>query len=80
MGPGNKQAVLISDKMDFILKLTRGKDGHFTLTKETANQEVITKHICTNLWDTQFHFFVVVVLLFQDRVSLCSLGCPGTHL
>jgi hypothetical protein len=24
-----------------------------------------------------FFFFVVVV--FQDRVSLCSLGCPGTH-
>ena len=31
--------------------------------------------------------FVVVVILglfcfvsvFQDRVSLCSLGCPGTH-
>jgi hypothetical protein len=24
-----------------------------------------------------FFFFVVVV--FQDRVSLCSPGCPGTH-
>jgi hypothetical protein len=24
-----------------------------------------------------FCFFVVVV--FLDRVSLCSLGCPGTH-
>jgi hypothetical protein len=23
--------------------------------------------------------FVVVVFVFQDRVSLCSLGCPGTH-
>jgi len=25
------------------------------------------------------HLFVVVFLFFQDRVSLCSLGCPGTH-
>jgi hypothetical protein len=24
-------------------------------------------------------FFVVVVLFFRDRVSLCSTGCPGTH-
>ena len=22
---------------------------------------------------------VVVVVVFQDRVSLCSPGCPGTH-
>jgi hypothetical protein len=24
-------------------------------------------------------FVVVLVLVFQDRVSLCSPGCPGTH-
>jgi hypothetical protein len=24
--------------------------------------------------------FFVFLFLFQDRVSLCSLGCPGTHL
>jgi hypothetical protein len=24
-------------------------------------------------------FFVVVVFVFRDRVSLCSPGCPGTH-
>jgi hypothetical protein len=24
-------------------------------------------------------FFVVVVVVFRDRVSLCSPGCPGTH-
>jgi hypothetical protein len=24
-------------------------------------------------------FFVVVVLFFRDRVSLCSPGCLGTH-
>jgi hypothetical protein len=23
--------------------------------------------------------FVWLVLVFQDRVSLCSPGCPGTH-
>jgi hypothetical protein len=23
--------------------------------------------------------FVFVVVVFQDRVSLCSSGCPGTH-
>ena len=22
---------------------------------------------------------VVVLLVFQDRISLCSPGCPGTH-
>ena len=26
-----------------------------------------------------FVFFVFVVVVFQDRVSLCSSGCPGTH-
>ena len=24
-------------------------------------------------------FFVWLVLVFRDRVSLCSLGCPGTR-
>lgn len=29
---------------------------------------------------SNFAFFVVVVLLcFQDRVSLCVSGCPGAH-
>jgi hypothetical protein len=26
-----------------------------------------------------FLFFVFFFCFFQDRVSLCSLGCPGTH-
>jgi hypothetical protein len=26
-----------------------------------------------------FLFFVVVVVVFRDRVSLCSPGCPRTH-
>jgi hypothetical protein len=26
-----------------------------------------------------FGFFVCLFLVFQDRVSLCSPGCPGTH-
>jgi hypothetical protein len=26
-----------------------------------------------------FLFCFVLVLVFQDRVSLCSPGCPGTH-
>ena len=26
-----------------------------------------------------FLFFFFFFLVFQDRVSLCSLGCPGTH-
>jgi hypothetical protein len=27
----------------------------------------------------QFFFFFFFFLVFQDRVSLCSPGCPGTH-
>jgi hypothetical protein len=26
-----------------------------------------------------FLFFIFVVVVFQDRVSLCSPGCHGTH-
>ena len=26
-----------------------------------------------------FFGFIVVVVVFRDRVSLCSPGCPGTH-
>jgi hypothetical protein len=26
-----------------------------------------------------FFFFFFLVLVFRDRVSLCSRGCPGTH-
>jgi hypothetical protein len=26
-----------------------------------------------------FFFFFVFFFFFRDRVSLCSLGCPGTH-
>jgi hypothetical protein len=25
------------------------------------------------------NLFLFLVLVFQDRVSLCSSGCPGTH-
>jgi hypothetical protein len=26
-----------------------------------------------------YYFWVFLFLVFQDRVSLCSPGCPGTH-
>jgi hypothetical protein len=26
-----------------------------------------------------FLFFIFIYLVFRDRVSLCSPGCPGTH-
>jgi hypothetical protein len=26
-----------------------------------------------------FHIFLFLFLFFQDRASLCSPGCPGTH-
>jgi hypothetical protein len=29
--------------------------------------------------DLLFFFFLFVCLVFWDRVSLCSPGCPGTH-
>jgi hypothetical protein len=31
--------------------------------------------------DMEGFFFVLVfgLFVFRDRVSLCSLGCPGTH-
>jgi hypothetical protein len=31
-----------------------------------------------NKWNISFFFFFLV-LVFQDRISLCSPGCPGTH-
>uniref|UniRef100_A0A8C6I9J9 Translationally-controlled tumor protein n=1 Tax=Mus spicilegus TaxID=10103 RepID=A0A8C6I9J9_MUSSI len=33
------------------------------------------KHILSNFLSFLFFFFLV----FRDRVSLCSSGCPGTH-
>jgi hypothetical protein len=37
--------------------------------------------ISTSIVDSASTFFVwlVLVLVFRDRVSLCSPGCPGTH-
>jgi hypothetical protein len=29
--------------------------------------------------NTIFHFHVCLFVVFQDKVSLCSPGCPGTH-
>jgi hypothetical protein len=26
-----------------------------------------------------FIFYLFILFIFQDRVSLCSLACPGTH-
>jgi hypothetical protein len=26
-----------------------------------------------------FYFLCFIFLVFRDRVSLCSSGCPGTH-
>jgi hypothetical protein len=27
----------------------------------------------------KFYLFIIIILVFRDRVSLYSLGCPGTH-
>jgi hypothetical protein len=29
--------------------------------------------------EKKFFFFLFLFLVFQDRVSLCSSGCPQTH-
>jgi hypothetical protein len=37
---------------------------------------------CYSIFVLDFIFFCLFVLFFvffRDRVSLCSLGCPGTH-
>jgi hypothetical protein len=34
---------------------------------------------CSSFFLFSFFFFLFSFLVFQDRVSLCSLGCPGTH-
>jgi hypothetical protein len=31
------------------------------------------------LESTEFQSFFFLFLVFRDRVSLCSPGCPGTH-
>jgi hypothetical protein len=38
---------------------------------DTGNQ---TRVLCKSSW-----CFVLFCFVFQDRVSLCSPGCPGTH-
>jgi hypothetical protein len=39
------------------------------------NFRVLWKDNCKGF----FFFFLSVCFVFRDRVSLCSLGCPGTH-
>jgi hypothetical protein len=31
------------------------------------------------LFSSEPHFFLSFLMVFRDRVSLCSPGCPGTH-
>jgi hypothetical protein len=64
------------------------------VTSESDCFVVETYRILANGWHLTFFCFVVgggggffcfvfvfvfVFLVFQDRVSLCSPGCPGTH-
>ena len=39
------------------------------------------RNLYTDVTDVQLSLFVCFVLafVFQDRISLCSPGCPGTH-
>ena len=37
------------------------------------------KDICTTMFIETLFVFVFVCFFFQDRVSLCSPCCPGTH-
>jgi hypothetical protein len=38
------------------------------------------RHPCSGLQNRDADVFLVLICLFsQDRVSLCSPGCPGTH-
>jgi hypothetical protein len=37
------------------------------------------EHWLLSLLRTHLFFFFFFFLVFRDRVSLCSLGCPGTH-
>ena len=41
--------------------------------EENSSKLSIAFLVCLVGW------LVFVVVVFRDRVSLCSLGCPGTH-
>jgi hypothetical protein len=42
---------------------------------------ILSHRYFSRILTTIYTFFAVVVVfvVFQDRVSLCSPGCPGTH-
>jgi hypothetical protein len=52
-----------------------------------ARLNVVSTVVLAGLWqgsafvlrDLHFFCWFVVVVLFRDRVSLYSLGCPGIH-
>jgi hypothetical protein len=54
-------------------------------TQSHMNPMCVYVHTHKHIYIFQYPFqiynaiFVVVVVVFRDRVSLCSLGCPGTH-
>jgi hypothetical protein len=51
------------------------RDKNRKIPEDKAHDSGTDKRVTTNV---EF-LFVCLFCFFQDRVSLCSLGCPGTH-
>ena len=63
--PGHLQAVWVSAGSPVTLELSAGQLGN--------------SGKFASLGFFFFFLVLVLVLIFQDKVSLCSPGCPGTH-
>jgi hypothetical protein len=75
---------IFSKKNICIASLNKGvADSYFMCNRMIKSQEEEKDHCskCTShvVWVTKSFFFFFSFLAFQDRVFLCSPGCPGTH-
>jgi hypothetical protein len=73
---GNILCTLL-DLVNRVVILVLSKDVYISSQKPSV--QLLTELLLCSCAKSDCFFLLLLFLFFQDRVSLCSPGCPGTH-
>jgi hypothetical protein len=77
--PMNFIGVTYRTRNDSKISASPGPSSAWMTAHKAGNLDLIAQSSCKSFLFLFVCFVFVVVVVFRDRVSLCSPGCPGTH-